>query len=118
MPRAAFNNEGTTTAAITVDLGNGAILSGTNARIALINNSDATVRGTVTVPSDVNIDEAGVDIDYVFNLHPFEYRLVQVTKSATTGNDGQISIGTGGVTTSHRTSAQDGEFIYMARVDN
>ena len=119
MARDNLTNGGVSDAAISVNLGTGAILSATNAQIVVVNNTDATVRGTISVPANINVAERGVGVDHGFVLQPFSYEISQVTKNATAaGAASTISIASGGVGTTHRTSAQTGEFVYMARIDN
>ena len=84
MSHQAFNNVGTTTANLdAVLLGTGAIAS---AHILLLNNSDATVRGRITVPDAITVPGQAAGDDYDFTLNAFSYEILDVAKAITTGS--------------------------------
>ncbi len=116
MARDNLTNTGVSDATITLALGAAAITAGTNAEVVIINDTDSTVRGTVTVPAGVTLGGNAADADYTFNIQAKSYEVLSVVKTVTTA--ASLTIASGGIETAHGTSAQVGEFVYLARIDN
>ena len=119
MPRAILNSVGTTTAALTVDLGNARILFADGARVAIVNEAESAIRGTITSGNLVNVNEQGeTETSFPFVVDGNSSLILSVTKEATTGNAGEITIASGGVATTHGTAVDTGDYVYLARIDN